>query len=104
MLVRTLAAWARSIRYSIDHRDEWIALAAAKTGRPQDELEFSYDYEVEHKIVAPNLAFDADQVQYVQEMNVKTGAQREPLPFDKVATLAIQQQVVAKLGSYDWKA
>jgi NitT/TauT family transport system substrate-binding protein len=104
MLVRTLTAWARSSRYSIDHRDEWLALAAARTGRPQDELEFTYDYEIEHKIVAPNLGFDADQVRYVQEMNVKTGAQREVLPFDKVATLALQQQVVAKLGTYDWKA
>jgi len=104
VLVRALTAWARSIRYAIDHRDEWIALAEAKTGRPKDELEFTYDYEITHKIVAPNLAFDAEQVRFVQELNVKSGAQKEVLPFDKVATLALQQQVVARLGTYEWRA
>ena len=37
-------------------------------------------------------------------MNIKAGSQREVLPFDRVATLALQQQVVAKLGTYEWKA
>ena len=104
VLVGTLTAWARSIRYAIDHRDEWIALAEAKTGRPRDELGFTFDYDIEHKIVAPNLAFDAEQVRYVQELNVKTGAQKEILPFDKVATLELQRQVVAKVGTYEWKS
>ncbi len=104
VLVRTMTAWARSIRYAIEHRDEWLALAESKTGRPKDELEFSYDYEIQHKIVAPNLAFDADQVRFVQELNVKSGAQKDVLPFDKFATLALQEQVVAKLGAYEWKS
>jgi ABC-type nitrate/sulfonate/bicarbonate transport system substrate-binding protein len=104
VLVRAMAAWARSFRYSIDHRDEWVALAEAKTGRPREELEFTFDYEVEHKILAPNLGFDAEGVRFIQEMNIKAGSQREVLPFDRVATLALQEQVIAKIGPYDWKS
>ncbi len=103
VLVRIMTAWARSIRYSIEHPDEWLALAESKTGRPQDELQFVIDWEIQHKIVAPNLTIDPDATRFVQEMNIKAGSQTDVLPFDRVATSALQQQVIDKLGAYEWK-
>ncbi|HLI27432.1 MAG TPA: ABC transporter substrate-binding protein [Chloroflexota bacterium] len=104
LLVRTMVAWARSIRYSLDHKDEWLALATSRTGRPRDELEFTYDYEKEHKIVEPNLTIDPDALRFAQEMNVRAGSQSEVLPFERVATTALQQAVMQRLGEYRWNA
>jgi ABC-type nitrate/sulfonate/bicarbonate transport system substrate-binding protein len=103
LLVGIMTAWARSIRHSVDHPDEWVALAESKTGRPRDELQFVIDWEIEHKIVAPNLTIDPEATRFVQEMNIKAGSQDEALPFERVATNALQQRVVEKLGSYQWK-
>ncbi len=104
LLAGIMTAWARSIRYSIDHPDEWLALAESKTGRPRDELQFVIDWETQHKIVAPNLVIDPEATRFVQEMNIKAGSQDQVLPFERVATAALQQRVVDKLGTYQWKS
>jgi hypothetical protein len=43
-------------------------------------------------------------VAFMQDENLKSGAQDAVLPFDKVATLDLQRRVVADLGAYRWPA
>lgn len=100
--VRLLKAWANSLRYSLDHRDEWVAKTAQRYDRPVDDVAWYFDWMYTNRVVAPDLDFDEGMVDFMQDENLKSGAQDAALPFDRVATLDLQRRVVADLGPYRW--
>jgi len=101
-VLRLLKAWANSLRYSLDHRDEWVAKTAQRYDRPVDDVAWYFDWMYANRVVAADLEFDESMVDFMQEENLKSGAQDAVLPFDRVATLDLQRQVVAELGPYRW--
>jgi ABC-type nitrate/sulfonate/bicarbonate transport system substrate-binding protein len=102
--LRLLKAWANSLRYSLDHRDDWIARTAQRYERPVDDVTWYFDWLYANRVVAADLEFDEGMVAFMQDENLKSGAQDAVLPFDKVATLDLQRRVVADLGAYRWPA
>ncbi len=104
LALRVLKAWAASTRYGLDHKSEWVEQGARLYSRPAEDLAWYFDWEYQNRVPDPDLEFNQEMVDYMQRDNIKSGSQERVLPFDRVATLELQKQVVADLGKYQWRS
>ena len=104
-LVRTLAAYCKAFRY-VQHpgsKDDYIkAQLDALNPRNRDEgteqATSQWDYLQKHKIYAEDLVLSRERVQYMQELNIKLGIQKQVLPYEKLIDASLAQEAVARLG------
>ncbi len=104
-MVRFLAAVARTTRaiYDPANKEAWVQAGVDLQQREADDLRYLWDWMRDHRLLAANLEFTADQVRFIQEQQVATGSQDRVLPFDQVATLDLQQEVLARIGPYQYQ-
>jgi ABC-type nitrate/sulfonate/bicarbonate transport system substrate-binding protein len=102
--VRFLTAVARASRaiYDPANKEAWVQIGVELQGRDPDDLRFLWDWMREHRLLAANLEFTPEQVQFIQEQQVLTGSQDRVLPFDDVATLDLQREVLNRIGPYQY--
>jgi NitT/TauT family transport system substrate-binding protein len=102
--VRFLTAVARTSRaiYDPANKEAWVQAGVDLQQREPDDLRFLWDWMREHRLLAANLEFTPEQVQFIQDQQVLTGSQDRVLPFDDVATFALQQEVLARIGTYQY--
>jgi hypothetical protein len=102
--VRFLTAVARASRaiYDPANKEAWVQAGVDLQKREPDDLRFLWDWMREHRLLAANLEFTPEQVQFIQDQQVLTGSQDRVLPFDDVATFALQQEVLARIGTYQY--
>jgi hypothetical protein len=81
------------------HKAAWVQVGVDLQKREPDDLRFPWDWMRKHRLPAANLEFTPEQVQIVQDQQVLTGSQDRVLPLDDVATFALQQQVLARIGT-----
>lgn len=103
---RYLTALAQMNRmiYDTKNKDEWIKVAVELQARNAEDMSFFYDYMVQSKLLAANVEFNQQQIDFVQQQTVLSGSQPEVLPFDKVATLDLQKEVVRRIGEFKYPA
>ncbi|MCC7483284.1 MAG: ABC transporter substrate-binding protein, partial [Hyphomicrobiales bacterium] len=103
---RFLTAVAQTNRLVYDKRnkDEWIKAAVELQARNPEDMSFFYDFMVDRRMLAANVEFSQQQVQYIQEENIKNGVQKQALPFERVGTLELQQEVVRRIGEFKYPA
>ncbi len=103
MLIQVMMGLSKSIQYGLENRDEFIRFAVEQFGKAREEAEFGHKWERESRAMNPDLLFTREQVDFLQKINVESGQQKEVLPFEKVATLELAEQALARLGKYQWK-
>jgi ABC-type nitrate/sulfonate/bicarbonate transport system substrate-binding protein len=105
VLVRVLAAYALLYRFiqGPDSKDAFVkvTLAAITSENPErqrqqaiDEWEFYQTY----KPFAIDLTLSEERIQYLQELNIKTGVQTRMLPFDQVADMSLAREALKLIG------
>lgn len=99
-VVSFIAAYAKGIRYGLDNKDETIDLMAEITGSDRKAMESSWDWFVKNKALDPNATLRAEQIDYMQDLYIKLGLQKNKLPLSRIADLSLQQKVLAKIGPY----
>lgn len=94
-------AYGRGVRYALEHRDETIALALeVAKGTTPEAAALVYDTFVKDRLIDPDFRIPPKKIAFMQEINLSTGRQKMILPYEQVATDAIQQQVLKVLGPY----
>jgi NitT/TauT family transport system substrate-binding protein len=103
-LTAFLSGYARGIRHAVQNRDETIALTrkTIKAEANDPAPAFIYDTFVRERLLAPNLAVSEDQIAWMQELNLRLGKQKAPVPINRVVDMRFQQQVIARLGPHKW--
>lgn len=97
ILVRALAAYATLFRFlsGPDSRDAFFAArrkALSKSGQEFDDAsDFQWRFMQEKQPFALDLILPAKGVDFVQDLNVRLGIQKEKLPYDKVADMSLAQ-------------
>src|SRR3982751_411266 len=84
------------------NKEAWVQAGVDLQQREPDDLRFLWDWMREHRLLAANLEFTPEQVQFIQDQQMLTGSQDRVLPFDDVATFALQQEVLARIGTYQY--
>ncbi len=101
-LRRFLVAKTKGVRYTLEHRDETIAVMAKVSKQEPSEVAWVYDWFVRKKLMQPNGYVSPDAINWMQELNVRLGRQSKVLPLDQVATWDFQKEIVKELGEYKW--
>jgi len=104
LLTSLLVGWASANRYGIENKEPWIDFVMRKYERTRQDAEFNWNWESEHLVPDPNLELNERAVEYMQTLNLKVGSQTRILPFDQVATRAIQQRAIERLGRWERKS
>jgi len=97
-LTAFLVAYARGVRYALQHKDEAVELAVRLGGVDPDDAAWVYDRFVAEGLVSPNLAVSEAALRFTQEMSVRLQNQEQALPLDRLADLDYQQRALRALG------
>lgn len=103
MLIQTMMGLSKSIRYGLDHQDEFIKFAVEKFAKAPEEAAFGHKWERESHAMNPDLLFSREQVDFLQRINLDAGQQKQVFPFERVATLELAEKALARLGRYQWR-
>jgi len=101
-LRRFLLAKAKGVRYTLEHRDDTIAIMAKVSKQDPAEAAWVYDWFVRKKLMQPNGYVSPAALNWMQELNVRLGRQSKVLPTEQVATWEFQRDIVKELGEYKW--
>lgn len=103
-LVRSgLEGIVRSQRFAIENKQAVVDFGVNQMGKDRAQMEFLHDYEVNNRIIAPNAEVERQWVQVTQQIQVDSGTQPRVVPFEDTTDLRFQQQVIERLGRYEWK-
>lgn len=98
-----IQAWVTALikgsRYGLDHRDETIQLAAKILGVEPNTLGDAFNDHA-NGIIQPNFDITAEQMNYMQDLNLKLKVQKETVPVEKWLDLRFQKEAVRLLGEY----
>jgi ABC-type nitrate/sulfonate/bicarbonate transport system substrate-binding protein len=97
-----LLAKAKGVRYTLEHRDETIAIMAKVSKQEPSEVAWVYDWFVRKRLMQPNGYVSPAALNWMQELNVRLGRQSKVLPMEQVATWEFQKDIVKELGEYKW--
>lgn len=97
-LVRVLAAYGRMYRFMMDDPDAEDAfmtayrsvVGAAEEAQGRMMIRFTREYQT----YARDLMLTETQIDYMQDLNLEFGIQKEKLPFDRVVDLSLARQAV----------
>lgn len=104
-LVRALAAYCKAFRYvqNPGSKDDYIKayLAAAggrDTAQSTEDAISQWNYLQERKIYAEDLVLSPERVNYMQQLNVDLGIQKEVLPYEKVVDASLAKEAVERVN------
>lgn len=100
LLIDFLCGWAQSVRYGLDHPEEVTAYMVQKLAKSEEEAKFEVEFNRTGGIISPDLTITRDMVRFPQEIEVSGGSMKAVLPFESVATDALQKEMLARLGPY----
>lgn len=89
---------ARGLRYTFQKPSEGVELSEKITKISKDKLQDTINLYIKRGLFDLNLEFTPEAIEFTQKLSIKLGAQKEVLPFDKVATLKFQKEVLKQLG------
>lgn len=102
LIVRTLAAYAKVYRFIMSGDSESTFIAAAKTALSKDDPESAKAQWIFWRQIQPfaaDLLLKADQVKFMQDLNMATGTQRAVMPFEKLADMSMARDALKLLGA-----
>lgn len=102
VLVRTMTAMTKGVRYAIEHKNEFAALAKRLTARDDAAVNQIHDAYLKNHIIETNLGLTAEAVAFTQQFSIDAGQQKEALPYTRVATEDIAKAVIASLGEHKY--
>jgi ABC-type nitrate/sulfonate/bicarbonate transport system substrate-binding protein len=97
VLVKTLAAYAKAYRYIMSGNSEadFLAASAAAIGKDKaDEARDQWRFYRQSQPFAADLVLRDEQIRFMQELNLATGAQKTLLPFAKVADMSLARDAL----------
>jgi ABC-type nitrate/sulfonate/bicarbonate transport system substrate-binding protein len=100
LLVKTLAAYARLYRFlmSGDSEGAFIAASARALGRSDpDSARAQWQFYRDIQPFAADLDIAEQRLRYMQDLNIATGAQKKPLPYDKVTDMTLARDALKLL-------
>ncbi len=101
VLIRTIAAYAKIYRFfqTAQSLEAWVSTSAKLFKTPLDgEPDPQWKFYQDAKPFPPSIAITADRVRYIQELNVSMGLQKNVLPFEQVADVAMAAEALKLLG------
>jgi len=101
LIVKTLAAYAKAYRFimSGDSQADFIAASVTALGKNDPEAaKIQWTFWRQIQPFAADLLLKEDQVKFMQDLNVATGAQKSVLPFGKVADMSLARDALKLLG------
>lgn len=99
-VVAFLAATLKGVRVFLEDKRETVDAVNRVTNQDKRLLEVQWEWMVQRRIPDPNLWLDRTGLDFMQRQNVKAGAQKEVLPFEKVADPSFRAKALAKIGEY----
>lgn len=100
VLQEFLIQQTRGVRYALDHKDEMVALASEKVGRPANSLDWEHDLYREKKIVNPNGEISRESIEFQQDLSIKIGQLKTKVPYEQVYDGTFIATTLTKLGRY----
>jgi ABC-type nitrate/sulfonate/bicarbonate transport system substrate-binding protein len=104
ILVRMLAAYATLFRFveGPNSRDAFRSArrkALSGSGQAFDEgSDFQWEFFQKNKPFAKDLLLSAEQINYLQDLNVRTGVQTVAMPYDRVVDMSLARDAVKLLS------
>jgi ABC-type nitrate/sulfonate/bicarbonate transport system substrate-binding protein len=101
VIVRVLAAYAKLFRFVQDPSSQDAFLRARRTAfptAPEHEHLSEWNFLQRVKPFALDLQISPERVRYIQQINLDFGAQKEMLPYERVADMSIAREAVGLLG------
>lgn len=93
-------AYARGIRYAMDHKDEAVALAAEKLAKKPEDVAWEFDLFMEKKIVGPDLVIPQDSLEYQVQFAVDTDQIKEKVPVNTFYDGTFANKMIETMGRY----
>jgi NitT/TauT family transport system substrate-binding protein len=99
-LVKFVAAEMDAYKYATTHRDETIKLAHEMThAKPGDKrAEFITDQTIAAKQIDPALTIPTDRLEWMQELFVKAGTIKKPVPIASVIDASVRDEAAKLAG------
>jgi len=102
-LVKALATFAKLYRYvqSPESRDDFVKAYADVTGKGAEseaEALSQWNFFQKYKPYSEDIVVPEARLNYVQEVNVRFGTQKEVLPFSQIADMSLAEDAVKLLG------
>ncbi len=100
LLRRFFVAHSRAYRWALSNREAVVRAAVEYQKRERADAEANFDLLFKPGLMTPDLSFSEEQIDYMQNLSLAEGGQKEILPFDRVADLRYVQAIAAELGPY----
>ena len=99
-LVKFVAAEMDAYKYALAHRDEAVKVAHEMThAKPDDKrAEFIADQVIKEKQVDPTLAIPADRIEWMEQLFVKAGIIKEPVPVATLIDTSVRADAAKQAG------
>lgn len=100
-LVRTLAGFGKFYRYLHDPKsyDNFLAAYEAAVGPDRPQAESAWGFIQKIKPYAVDIVMPERIVNFVQQLNVDTGAQKAMMPMDKIADYSLANKALKLLAA-----
>lgn len=99
VLKRYMKATLLATRWVLENREEALAVAAERFPYGEDELNAFYDFYAKG-IWNPNGMVTPDQADYMQQLNVEGGLQKDTKPLDVILDTSLLEEVLSEIGEY----
>ncbi len=93
-----LTGTARSVRALYEQRDEAVRVMAGKLARDPGVVGPAFDLYLKYRIWPRNLDLTAQQIDYMQGINIKLNRQQQRLPAERIVDFSVRDKVLATLG------
>jgi ABC-type nitrate/sulfonate/bicarbonate transport system substrate-binding protein len=100
LLRRFFVAHSRAYRWALSNKDAVVRAAVEYQKRDPAEAAANFDLLFKPGLMTPDLSFSEEQIDYMQNLSVLQGGQKEILPFDRVANLRYVKAIAEELGPY----
>jgi NitT/TauT family transport system substrate-binding protein len=98
--VNFLAAYMEGLRYSVDHRDEAIALSAQINKETPDDPRYAYSYDeiVKGGLVSLNMDIHRDKLAWIEDMMLRLNQLAKPVDLDAAIDASLRDQALQIVG------
>jgi ABC-type nitrate/sulfonate/bicarbonate transport system substrate-binding protein len=98
-LVRTLAAHAKLYRFisGADSKKAYVDAYVAATGGKPSAGEAQWSFIQKYKPYAVDLVIPDGNIEYIQDLNLKTGVQKKALPVEKISDMSLARDALKLL-------
>lgn len=100
LVTRFVTAYTQSHRYAMDHKDEIVALSTKLNKREPNTNALVFDVFRDRKLMELDLTLTPADLDYMQDINILTGQQKEKVPSERLLDLDVRSKALAQLGPY----